>query len=172
MSCSVSSCRAAWLKDWSILNFFGKQIKDQKIKRYYQFTTSYLLSLENAYNLNGPVIEVISIAKLLLPAVDKKDCGEVKNLVSHFQSLQVICLSAVKTCGLEILSGAANLNSCVSQTLKPLMFIYLHMMKKTCPKIHVLQICSACISLAGEMNSWQAILFTGLEFKKVTSLFL
>lgn len=41
------------------------------------------------------------MAKFLLPAADKKDYGEMKS--SHFQSLQVICLSAVKTCGLEIL---------------------------------------------------------------------
>lgn len=128
--------------------------------------------MENAYNLNGPITEVISMAKLLLPAVDKKNCEEVKNLVSHYQSLQVICLSAVKTYGLEILSGAANLNSCMSQTLKTFMFLCLHMMKKPCPKTQVLQICSACISLAGEMNSWEAVLFTRLEFKKVTSLFL
>lgn len=58
------------------------------------------------------------MAEFLPPAADKKDCGEVKNLVSHFQSVEVICLSAVKTCGLEILSGAADMDSYMRQTQK------------------------------------------------------
>lgn len=60
------------------------------------------------------------MAKFLQPASGQKDCGEIN--VSHIQSLQVICLSAVKTCGLEILSDAANLDCCMKKN--PYFFVF------------------------------------------------
>lgn len=65
------------------------------------------------------------MAKFLQPASGQKDCGEIN--VSHIQSLQVICLSAVKTCGLEILSDAANLDCYMRQ--KTPIFLCLPMIK-------------------------------------------
>lgn len=59
------------------------------------------------------------MAKLASPSADREEnCGEVKNLVSHFQSVKVICLSAAKICGLEILPGAANLDPHMGGTVK------------------------------------------------------
>lgn len=58
------------------------------------------------------------MAKLVSPSADRENCGEVQNLISHFQSIEVICLSAVKISGLEILPGAANLDSYMRRTVK------------------------------------------------------
>jgi len=62
----------------------------------------------NIHNLNDPVTKIVAMAKLVSSSADQENCGEVKNLISPFQSVKVICLSAVKICGLEILPGAAN----------------------------------------------------------------
>lgn len=64
------------------------------------------------------LLQKISVAKLVSPSANKENCGEVKTLISHFQSIKVICPSAVKICGLEILPGAANLDSYMRGTVK------------------------------------------------------